>query len=306
MHYPTLVHLLSLAVAVSAASQIHNANPGFADAKMQGCVSVKLGSDSNGVPVTINNCNNGNMGDFSIQYDWDVSFFDSPTNPQAPQYIKVAGDMCLEVKDGADLDGSAVQIATCDNTKSNPNQQWTSYPDYTFRWAKSGNKCLDLRDGQVAKGTPLVISTCSGRRSSTQAWASSSFQADEGVYLFVSGSVYCMLASVNNANIPASVAECVGADPKQTFRDGSLTWNVPSAPFTGPISTFGDKCLTVSGPILSLELCTGASNQRFRSLPSGQLEWDHTGSCVSMSDRFLRLSECSDASDQKWTRTHGA
>lgn len=81
--------------------------------------------------------------------------------------ISVFGNMCLDVTNGANADGTKLQIWTC--TDNNANQQW----HYNF-WVnqlswKDKNKCLDLTDGNLNDGNQVQIWDCSWGNSN-QIW----------------------------------------------------------------------------------------------------------------------------------------
>ncbi|KAF7297416.1 hypothetical protein MIND_00975200 [Mycena indigotica] len=293
----TLVTLLSLAIATSA-TRIQSANPAFTAAGIQGCVSVKDNAD--GAAVTIHDCNQ-NSGDGAV-YDWQVAF--ATGQASAPQQIKVFGDKCLDVQDGANKDGTSVQIWTCDKSNANPNQQWVANTDSSFRWGTT-NKCLDLRDGKITDGTPLQIWSCSG--GPNQSWTGRDGDKFDHVHLSPSGNAaggpFCVTASSNNFDAPVAIANCDNF--QATFPKGNTTWSVPSVPTTGLISTLDGKCLTVpgsnraNGVKLTTQACLPRpTNQHFTSLPSGQLE--------SANGNVLQIWECDKSGsnpNQKWKRT---
>ncbi|KAF8196329.1 ricin B lectin domain-containing protein [Mycena galopus ATCC 62051] len=128
------------------------------NAGIQGCIAVADNAD--GEPLIIHNCNTENLAN----QDWDLSFF---TRQNAgPQQIKVFGDKCIDVTDGANADGTKLQIWTC--AEGNTNQQWVSVTDSTLQWSGT-DKCIDLTNGGISDGNVLQIWTCSGQNSN-QKW----------------------------------------------------------------------------------------------------------------------------------------
>ncbi|KAF7297411.1 hypothetical protein MIND_00974700 [Mycena indigotica] len=305
-----LVITLSLAIAVSAA-QIQSANPSFTAAGIQGCVSVQDNVD--GAPVTIHDCNRGD----SATYDWEVNYLTS--QPATSQQIKIHGNKCLDVKDGANKDGTDVQIWTCN--ENNANQQWVWNLDSTFRWGNT-NKCLDLRDGRITDGTPLQIWTCNG--GSNQAWVSGRVDLkSDHVRLAISDSkvlspLFCVTASSNNFDAPVGLADCENF--QATYPKGNITWNVPSVHTSGFVSIFDGKCLTVpgsnksNGVKLTTQACLPrAANQRFTSRPNAQIEWEGTGFCLDLTDgkstngNLIQIWECDNSGNnvnQRWARVN--
>ncbi|KAJ7054608.1 ricin B lectin domain-containing protein [Mycena amicta] len=283
----TLVALLSLSVAVSA-SQIQSLNQAFFNAGIQGCIAVEDNVD--GAPVVVHNCNEDD-GDNAV-YDWEVSFF--TRQPAGPQQIRIYGDKCIDVKDGVNADGTLLQIWTCDENSANPNQLWTSYNDWTFRWNNT-NKCIDLKDGKITDGSPIQIWTCTD--GPNQEWQGApnpdNTQRD---YITngdpsVPGGPFCITGSSNAVNAPVGIAACLNSDFHVAYPNGNITWTIPTRPLTGTISTFTDKCLSVpdsnnaNGVKVVLQNCLPRpTNQLWTAHGNGQLEWAGTGKCLDLTD----------------------
>jgi hypothetical protein len=64
--------------------------------------------------------------------------------------IRIHGNKCLDVTNGATASGTKLQIWTCGN--GNPNQLWQINGDSTINWAGK-NLCLDLTGGSLSNGT---------------------------------------------------------------------------------------------------------------------------------------------------------
>ncbi|MFJ6701204.1 MULTISPECIES: ricin-type beta-trefoil lectin domain protein [unclassified Streptomyces] len=79
----------------------------------------------------------------------------SPVTVGAPVRSGVPGK-CLDVNAGSSVDGTAVQLWSCNNTVA---QNWTAVPDGTL--AALG-KCLDATGGGTANGTRIELWGCNG------------------------------------------------------------------------------------------------------------------------------------------------
>lgn len=105
-------------------------------------------SNSDGAAVTLQKC--GAPGNAAQQF-----IFTGGTSGAGQ--VKVYGNKCLDVKDGADNSGTRLQIWTCGN--GNQNQQFSVSSDGTAKkavhWAKDSNKCVDLTGGSQSGGTPV-------------------------------------------------------------------------------------------------------------------------------------------------------
>jgi len=81
------------------------------------------------------------------------------------------GNLCLDVTDGVDADGTKLQVYAC--TAGNTNQEWVvtgngnDFSKSTIQW-KNHNKCVDLTDGKLSEGTPLQLWTCSSGNTNQQ------------------------------------------------------------------------------------------------------------------------------------------
>lgn len=64
--------------------------------------------------------------------------------------VKVFGNKCLDVVNGENIDGVALQIWTC-SSNQNPNQQFFYTSDYRLAWTNHG-KCIDLPNGNLNDG----------------------------------------------------------------------------------------------------------------------------------------------------------
>jgi O-glycosyl hydrolase len=107
------------------------------------CLDVPNASQTNGVQVTIWDCNGGPNQQWTQLSDGG---------------LRVYGTKCLDVLDQGTAPGSAVGIWDCNG---GANQRWTLNGDGTIAGAQSG-LCLDVTGEATANGTPVQIWTCGG------------------------------------------------------------------------------------------------------------------------------------------------
>ncbi|KAK1231148.1 hypothetical protein PQX77_005739 [Marasmius sp. AFHP31] len=302
--------LIALSTLVAARLQLQSFNPGFDAAGRQGCISASENAD--GAPVVIHDCNT----EETAKHDWEVSLF---TRQNAgPQQIKVFGDKCLDVKDGANTDGTKLQIWTC--TPGSTNQLWISVNDFTFNWAGT-DKCIDLTDGNIADGNQLQIWTCvGGPGSQNQKWSGNPVPNTEAPATnFVGGAPnpdlpsMCLSAESNTDGAAIALAECRRVT--DTFPNGNQTFVYAQRPLSGPIKTYGgSKCLDVpngdatNGNKLQLWTCVdGSTNQQWKVNSPNTIEWVGKNKCVDITNgnltagNTLQIWDCDTNNDnQSW------
>ncbi|KAJ7292537.1 ricin B lectin domain-containing protein [Mycena rebaudengoi] len=295
---PTFVALSALILSATA-NQIQSKSPAFFNAGIQGCVSTA--NNVNGAPLVIHNCNNEDL----THQDWTLQFAGrTSTNPEP---IKIFGDKCIDVTGGVDADGTKLQIWTC---TGGPNQQWISGTDGSFRWVGS-NKCLDLTDGKITDGSQLQIWTCDGLGTTTnknpnQIWNGApnpdlTVRATlQGGAASSQGGPFCITGLGDTDGAKVALVGCTaengayapGALNNHPYFNGSTTvWVLPVAPLIGQLKTYTNKCLdvpngsTANGVRLQLWTCAkGNTNQLFKSLVSGQIQWAGTNKCLDLTD----------------------
>lgn len=100
------------------------------------CLTVQ--SNTDGAAVTLQTCTG------SANQKWT---FTGGT-------VRAFGGKCLDVKDGANKDGTRLQVWGC-GPANNANQKWNYNKwDNTLEWYTKG-KCMDVVDGQQADGTQV-------------------------------------------------------------------------------------------------------------------------------------------------------
>ncbi|KAJ8074146.1 hypothetical protein PM082_012438 [Marasmius tenuissimus] len=234
-----LLILVSLVAVVSAGVQLENS-----DSSHQGCIAAS--SKSPGVPIIYHDCLTGDASN----YNWDVQSF--PVDP-TPQQIKLVGtDLCIDVKDGINTDGTKLQLETC--TLGSTNQLWSHTSSLgTWQWAGT-NKCIDLTGGLKADGNPIQIWTCDPSETNrNQMFPGRTVPDTQTVTVtLVNGNdaSLCFTASENHDGARVSLAPCNSV--ASTFPSGGATWVVPRSTLNGVVSTYGgSKCLDLTGGSLS-------------------------------------------------------
>ncbi|KAK7055577.1 ricin B lectin domain-containing protein [Favolaschia claudopus] len=299
----TFVALVGFVVSATAV-QIQSQNAAFFNAGIQGCVAVA--DNEAGSPLIIHNCNTENLQN----QDWEVSFFiptqeDGPARNVGPQQIKIFGDKCIDVTNGANADGTKLQIWDC--VEGSTNQQWISVTDATFQWSGT-NKCIDLTDGKITDSNVLQLWTCDGANTN-QKWIGgpNPDTSRQNIYVLSirrpvhliggdssagGGGPYCIAAASDTNGAEVALVACLNTDFHTVFPNGNITWNAPEEPLTGPIQTFANKCLdvpngsTANGVKLQVWDCVpGNTNQLFKFHPGvSQIEWNGKGKCVDLTD----------------------
>jgi len=134
-----------------------------------------------------------------------------PPGPVTGPIVGLA-NKCLDVAGASTLDGTKVQLYTCNGTNA---QQWTATANSTGT-VKALGKCLDVSAGGTANGTRVQLWTCNG--SGAQNWTAG---ADQTLRNPQSGR--CLDVSQNN---PADgqqihIWDCLGA--------ANQKWTLPSS-----------------------------------------------------------------------------
>ncbi|KAJ6553201.1 ricin B lectin domain-containing protein [Mycena capillaripes] len=284
----TLIALSAFIVSVTA-SQLQSQNPAFFNAGIQGCISAAENKD--GEPLVIHDCNTENLAN----QDWQATFaFKGDT---APSPIKIFGNKCIDVPNGANADGTKLQIWTC---TGGPNQQWVGTLQNQFRWNGS-NKCIDLTDGRIADGTALQLFTCTAGNTN-QEWFGAPNPDAGGPQIILGGNPhiqpppitdqpFCVGAVSNKDGAAVVLGGCGISNAGPNFPNMNFTWIAPFAPLTGQIKTFDNtKCLDVpngsmvNGVKLQIWTCaTGNTNQMF-TIHRDQIEWKGTGKCLDLTN----------------------
>ncbi|KAF7309256.1 hypothetical protein MIND_00295900 [Mycena indigotica] len=148
-----LLGALSL-IALPAAAQFPGQTVRFSsvltggiDGTTGSCITATQNAD--GAPVVIQPCGNN-----ATQLNsWLV-----PNGVGVPGPLKIFGDKCLDVKDGANADGTKLQIWTC--AAGNTNQMWVpGGQEIPIAWSGKG-KCIDLTNGDTTAGNQFQVWTC--------------------------------------------------------------------------------------------------------------------------------------------------
>lgn len=115
------------------------------------CLDVAGGRNVNSQPVQLAKCNG------SEAQKWR----------RVNNMLQVFGDKCLTVVYNKDLDGTRLQIYTCN--KDDPTHKW-SPSGGTLRWKGNLKKCLDVTGGSYKDGNPMQIWTCDAKAANKNQW----------------------------------------------------------------------------------------------------------------------------------------
>ncbi|KAJ6448145.1 ricin B lectin domain-containing protein [Mycena sanguinolenta] len=144
---------LSFAVLVSLSLTVRAQEPGqtdtFAsalgnDPSLVKCLSAA--SNADGAAVVLGDCTSANA-------QWTV-----PEGANNAGTLQIFGDKCLDVTNGATINGNKLQIWTCATANTNQLFVPNGYGG-TIQWSGT-NKCLDTTDGVLADGTPVRPLPC--------------------------------------------------------------------------------------------------------------------------------------------------
>ncbi|MDG4810655.1 PHB depolymerase family esterase [Micromonospora sp. WMMD1120] len=113
------------------------------------CLDVPSRSQTNGVQLTLWDCNGG------TNQQW---------TPTSGKQLQVYGSKCLDAEGNGTAPGTRVIIWTCGG---GANQQWNLNADGTIAGVQSG-LCLSPNAAGTANGTPVVLASCTG--ANAQKW----------------------------------------------------------------------------------------------------------------------------------------
>ncbi|MGW6263059.1 family 20 glycosylhydrolase [Streptomyces sp. NPDC055085] len=223
----------------------------------------------------------------SRQIPWPVG----PTGPTG-SITSQQGDTCVDVAGGSPVNGTLVQIWSCNGTRA---QQWTLASDGTLR---AMGKCLDLVSGGTASGTPVDLYDCNG--TAAQQW-----KAHSGSVLNPASGRCLTVSTGTSANgSPLQLADCT---------DIRAQWfGLPAGggPFGPVTSRIAGKCMEVSsgksvnGTPVSLNDCAQKSGQQWGVGDDGTLR--SLGKCLEAANGSMvngtkvQLYTCNGTSAQQW------
>ncbi|KAJ7334020.1 ricin B lectin domain-containing protein [Mycena albidolilacea] len=220
-------------------------------------------SNADGAAVTIETCTN-----ITTLNSWVL-----PGRPGEIGTISIFGDKCLDVTNGANTDGTKLQIWTC--ALGNTNQMWLpAGQDNTIAWAVQ-NKCVDLTNRNLADGNQVQIWDCDAQNSN-QKWNSvaalpttvlSKAHLSFSLMLEKDRSL-CVAVNSPQAGSPLVIEKC---SPNSVFQ----TFNRPTP--LDKIILFGlciapvDQIATPSGAKLVLAECEDSNAEKWNIFPGNAL-----------------------------------
>jgi beta-glucosidase len=110
----------------------------------------------------------GNGAQASVSFVWTVAPGTSGPGGGTGATGAITGyqGLCLDVRSASNVDGTPVQVYTCNGTNA---QQWTAGTDGTVR---ALGKCLDVSGAGTTNGTKVQLYTCNG--TGAQQWQAQS------------------------------------------------------------------------------------------------------------------------------------
>ncbi|KAJ6585663.1 ricin B lectin domain-containing protein [Mycena capillaripes] len=184
-----------------------------------------------------------------------------PNGGRAVGTLQIFGDKCLDVTNGANTDGTKLQIWTC--AAGNTNQMWISAgsADSTITWSGT-NKCIDVTNGNVTDGNQIQIWDCDSTNQNQQWNAIGVTNPKSFVISLKKNPALCVAASANAANASVVIEPCSPGSASQTWTDPTNTGNV---------AIFNNLCMTPAGSVndgTKLILSPCVAND-------GAQEWSH-------------------------------
>jgi len=228
---------------------------------------------------------------------WTVTNGGSTTGQGPASPIVAFGNKCLDVTNGANSDGTKLQLWTC--AKGNTNQMWNVDSDGTIHWAGT-NKCVDNTGGVTKNANPAQVWTCSNNGNPNQIWTSQpisggppiapggtvTFRVDEPA-IHENG---CLTASNNTDGASVVVDVCRDGTPGQEWTVQKGSANSGKGP-AGTLTVFGNKCLdvpsgnTTPGTKLQIFTCfNGNTNQLWQVNGDLTISWSGENRCVDLTN----------------------
>ncbi|KAJ7509734.1 ricin B lectin domain-containing protein [Mycena galericulata] len=125
---------------------------------------------------------------------------------------------CLDVTNGADADGTLLQIWTC--ATGNTNQMWIPVSDQSITWSGK-NKCVDLTNGNLTNGNQVQIWDCDFPNDN-QKWNAIGINTPKSFVLSLKENPsLCVTASANAVGAKVVIDHCSPGSTAQTFSDPS-------------------------------------------------------------------------------------
>ncbi len=175
-------------------------------------VSISSSGTITGTPATAGTstvtvtAKDGNGALASTSFVWTVTPAGSGT--AATGAVVGYGGLCLDVRSASNVDGTPVQVYTCNSTNA---QSWTVESNGTLQ---ALGKCLDVQGGGTANGTLVQLYTCNG--TGAQVWQPQSSGALANPQ---SGKCLDDTGSSTTPGTQVQIWSCTGA--------GNQSWTLP-------------------------------------------------------------------------------
>lgn len=235
------------------------------------CVDVQWGATTDGTPVWIWDCNDGDA------QGWQLT-------PQGT--IQGLDGKCLTAAGGSTADHTPIVLTDC---TSGLGQQWDWALDGTLR---SGGKCLDIPYADPTPGNPLQIYDCVPGAPNQQWVVHGATQLRNEV-----GGCLDLAGGVPYDGAPLDYYDCVG-----------VPWQNWVQTPQGFLRALDGECVqaggTTAGSPITIGPCTGAFNQIWIESSSMWLPASAPGLCMQPSayqdGASIELGSCSVPKGQHW------
>jgi hypothetical protein len=236
------------------------------------CLAATDSKLSNGSSVTLADCNNATTQLWKRR-DGETTIF-------------LGNDTCLDVTDGRNRNGAAVQLWSC--AHGNDNQKWVVGDNGTLRWGTS-NKCLDLTDGVTGQGARLQLWDCDINNKNQQ------WHLVNPIYQSVSTEYGTLLAELNT--LPSAAIALPNTLP--------ALGPAESQEILSLFNTY--VCLDVhdieTRPFVQTYVCNHSTSQLFATSDAGRIEFPTKVVTVSDTSKIKARSHCLDVATADDTNT---
>ncbi|KAJ7778396.1 ricin B lectin domain-containing protein [Mycena metata] len=234
-----------------------------------------------------------------------------PNGANSPGPLQIFGDKCLDVTNGANADGTKLQIWTC--ATGNTNQLWVpTGSDNIITWSGT-TKCIDVTNGDLTDGNQVQIWDCDSTNGNQKFLANAVTSPTAFTIASKLAPSLCIAASANAGNASVVVANCDATSAAQKWSDPKNN---------GQMIIYDNLCVTLAtGPLVSpsngvklvLQTCVAnAEPQRWGHRTGQIINFNIKGECIDLTGGVttpgnqLQTWDCSttDNLNQDWVVTN--
>ena len=251
-------------------------------------------------------------------------------------FIGQASGRCMDVANGATVDGTTVWIYDCNGSNA---QNWTVGAGNSLR---ALNRCLDVTNGATANASPVQLYTCNN--TAAQQWQITAAGAVKNV---ASGRCLSPAGGVSTLTTKLQILDCNGSAAQvwqRPHRTGPIVGvaskhciDIPNGTATdltqvqlftcngtaaqswaiaggGTVQSLG-KCLdvrnagTANGTVVQIYTCNGSVGQQWRLRANGALQNPNSGRCLApaaagtVNGTKLQIQDCAAVAAKLWSLT---